>query len=70
MQLSLSTLPLLIKLHDDNLAVKTISSFSAAEQPPVDSVVQNNVSVLLTKIMWPSRLTAHLLDPVKKIVQK
>jgi hypothetical protein len=52
-QLSLSALPLLIKLHDDNLAAKTISSFSAAEQPPVDSVVQNNVSVLLTKIMWP-----------------
>jgi hypothetical protein len=40
-----------MKLDDDNLAVKTTSSSSAAEQPPVVSVkVQNNVSVVLTKM--------------------
>ena len=51
---------------DDNLAVKTTSSWSTTDHPPVDSVeVQNNVSVVLTKIMWPSRPTAHLLGPVK-----
>ena len=61
----LRALPLLMKL-DDNLAVKTTSSCSAAEQPPVDSVkVQNNASVVLTKIVWPSRPISHLLGPVK-----
>ena len=60
-------LALLMKLDDDNLAVKTTSSCSAAEQPPVDSgKVQNNASVVLTKIVWPSRPIAHLLGPVKK----
>ena len=60
-------LALLMKLDDDNLAVKTTSSCSAAEQPPVDSgKVQNNASVVLTKIVWPSRLTSHLLGPIKK----
>jgi hypothetical protein len=37
-KMSLSALPLLMKLDDDNLAVKTISSSSVAEQPPFDSV--------------------------------
>jgi len=56
-----------MKLDDDNLAVKATSSCSAAEQPPVDSVkVQNNASVVLTKIVWPLRLISHLLGPVKK----
>jgi hypothetical protein len=55
-KISLSALPLLMKVGDDNLAVKTdigsrtLTSCSATKQPPVDSVkVQNNVSVLLTK---------------------
>ena len=66
-KMSLSALPLLMKLDDDNLAVKTTSSWSAAEQPPVDSgKVQNNASVVLTKIVWPSRPISHLLGPVKK----
>ena len=43
----LRTLPLLMKL-DDNLAVKTTSSCSAAEQPPLTVKVQNNASVVLT----------------------
>ena len=65
-KMSLSALPLLIKLDDDNLAVKTTSSCSGAEQPPVDSVkVQNNASVVLTKIVWPSSPISHLLGPVK-----
>ena len=69
-KMSLSALPLLMKLDDDNLAVKATSSCSAAEQPPVDSVkVQNNASVVLTKIVWPSRPISHILGP-KKIVQK
>jgi len=37
-KLSLSALPLSMKLDDENLAVKTTSSWSAAEQLPVDSV--------------------------------
>ena len=66
-KMSLSALPLLMKLDDDNLAVKTTSSCSVAEQSPVDSVkVQNNASVVLTKIVWSSRPTSHLLGPVKK----
>ena len=66
-KMSLSTLPLLMKLDDDNLAVKTTSSCSATEQPLVDSVkVQNNASVVLTKIVWPSSPISHLLGPVKK----
>jgi len=36
--MTLSALPLSMKLDDENLAVKTTSSWSAAEQPPVDSV--------------------------------
>ena len=65
-KMSLSALPLLMKLDDDNLAVKTTSSCSVAEQSPVDSVkVQNNASVVLTKIVWPSRPISHLLGPVK-----
>ena len=65
-KMSLSALPLLMKLDDDNLAVKTTSSCSVAEQPPVDSVkVQNNASVVLTKIVWPSRPISHLLGPIK-----
>jgi hypothetical protein len=56
-----------MKFDDHNLAVKTTSSCSAIEQPPIDSVkVPNNASVVLTKIMWPSRPTPHLLGPVKK----
>ena len=43
----LRALPLLMKL-DDNLAVKTTSSCSAAEQPPLTVKVQNNASVVLT----------------------
>ena len=66
-KLSLSALPLSMKLDNDNLAVKTTSSCSTVEQPPVDSVkVQNNASVVLTKIVWPSRPISHLLCPVKK----
>ena len=72
-KMSLSALPLLMKLDDDNLAVKTdissrtLTSCSTTEQPPVDSVkVQNNASVVLTKIVWPSRPISHLLGPVKK----
>ncbi|CAD6265341.1 unnamed protein product [Miscanthus lutarioriparius] len=42
--MSLSALPLLMKLDDDNLAVKTTSSCSAAEQPPVDSVKEQRIS--------------------------
>jgi len=64
--MSLSALPLLMKLDDDNLAVKTTSSCSAAEQPLVDlGKVQNNASVVLTKIVWPSRPIPHLLGLVK-----
>ena len=66
-KMSLSALPLLMKLDDDNLTVKTTSSCSAAKQPPVDLVkVQNNASVVLTKIVWSSRPTSHLLGRVKK----
>ena len=65
-KMSLSVLPLLMKLDDDNLAVKSTSSCSAAEQPPLTVKVQNNASVVITKIVWPSRPTSHLLSPVKK----
>ena len=47
-----SMLPLLMKL-DDNLAVKTTSSCSAAEQPPLSVKVQNNASVVLTIVSIP-----------------
>ena len=47
-KMSLSTLPLLMKLDNDNLAVKTASSCTAAEQPPLSVKVQNNESVVLT----------------------
>jgi hypothetical protein len=48
-KMSLSALPLLMKLDDDNLAVKTTSSCLAAEQPPLDSVkVQNKASLNMT----------------------
>jgi hypothetical protein len=46
--MSLSTLPLLMKLDNDNLAVKTASSCSAAEQSPLSLKVQNNESMVLT----------------------
>jgi histone deacetylase 6 len=53
-----------MKIDDDNLAVKTTSSCSAAQQHPVDSVkVQNNTSVVLTKrisdlsLAWRSDLS-------------
>jgi hypothetical protein len=47
-KMSLSALPLLTKLDDDNLAVKTTSS-CLAEQPPLDSVkVQNKASLNMT----------------------
>jgi hypothetical protein len=46
--MSISILPLLIKLDNDNLAVKTASSCSAAEQLPLSVKVQNNESVVLT----------------------
>ena len=54
-KMSLSVLPLVMKLDDDNLAVKTdissrtLTSCSTTEQPPVDLVkVQNNESMVLT----------------------
>ena len=47
-KISLSALPLLMKLDDDNLAVKATSSCSAAEQPPLSVKVQNNESMVLT----------------------
>jgi hypothetical protein len=47
-KMSLSVLPLLMKLDDDNLAVKSTSSCSAAEQPPLLVKVQNNASMVLT----------------------
>jgi hypothetical protein len=47
-KMSLSILPLLMKLDDDNLAVKSTSSCSAAEQPPLSVKVQNNASMALT----------------------
>ena len=46
-KMSLSALPLLMKLDNDNLAMKTASSCSA-EQPPLLVRVQNNASVVLT----------------------
>ena len=45
-KMSLSTLPLLMKLDNDNLAVKTVSSCSAAKQSPLLVKVQNNESVV------------------------
>ena len=47
-KMSLSTLPLLMKLDNDNLVVKIASSCSAAEQPPLSVKVQNNESMVLT----------------------
>jgi hypothetical protein len=48
-KMSLSVLPLLMKLDDDNLVVKITSSCSAAEQPPFDSIkVQNSASLNMT----------------------
>ena len=61
-KMSLSALPLLMKLDNDNLAMKTASSCSA-EQPPLSVKVQNNASVVLTKrisdlsLAWRSDLS-------------
>ena len=45
-KMSMSALPLLMKLDDDNFAVKTTSSSSTADQPPFSLKVQNRSNIV------------------------